>query len=82
MPERGIVKFFNKRAGWGFIARAAAPDVFVHYDRIQGTGFRTLEPGQGVEFRLRVGPRGPYAEAVTPLPVAGEVPEAPRAKAS
>jgi len=39
--------------------------VFVHYSQIAGDGFRSLEEGQLVEFELKDGPKGPFAENVT-----------------
>ena len=40
---------------------AQGDDVFVHYSAIQGSGFRSLEEGQGVEFEIVDGPKGPQA---------------------
>ncbi|HJL00062.1 MAG TPA: cold shock domain-containing protein [Polyangiaceae bacterium LLY-WYZ-15_(1-7)] len=62
--EIGVVKWFNNAKGWGFISRQDGSDVFVHYSQIDGDGYRTLRQGQEVRFRLRVGPRGQFAEAV------------------
>ena len=66
MPERieGTVKWFNSTKGFGFIARKGAPDVFVHYSAIQGSGYRALEEGQKVEFTLEQGPKGLQASNV------------------
>ncbi len=62
----GTVKWFNDSKGFGFIKlETDASDVFVHYSQIQGDGFRTLEEGQSVEFELRDGPKGRFAQAVT-----------------
>lgn len=30
MTERGIIKFYDRARGYGFISRAGAPDVFLH----------------------------------------------------
>lgn len=62
--ELGTVKWFNNAKGWGFILRQDGTDVFVHYSQLSGDGYRTLKPGQVVKYRLRTGPRGPYAESV------------------
>lgn len=66
MSERiqGTVKWFNSTKGFGFIARAGAPDVFVHYSAIQSNGYRSLEEGQKVEFTLEQGPKGLQASNV------------------
>jgi cold shock protein len=61
----GTVKWFNNSKGWGFICRDDGPDVFVHYSQIDGDGFRTLRQGDAVQFDLRDGPRGEFAERVT-----------------
>jgi cold shock CspA family protein len=42
--------------GYGFIARAGGPDVFVHYLGIDCYGFRSLEDGHWVEFEEIQGP--------------------------
>ena len=60
----GTVKWFNAEKGYGFISREDGPDVFVHFSAIQGTGYRTLEEGQRVEFDVTQGPKGPQAEHV------------------
>ena len=39
-------------------------DVFVHYTEIQGSGFRTLEENQRVEFEVGQSPKGPQATGV------------------
>jgi len=61
----GTVKWFNDSKGFGFISLDNGADVFVHYSQINGDGFRTLEEGQPVQFELRDGPKGKFAEAVT-----------------
>jgi cold shock protein len=64
---QGTIKWFNGTKGFGFITREGGPDVFVHYSAIQGSGFRTLEEGQKVEFTLETGPKGPQASNVVAL---------------
>ncbi len=65
--EVGTVKWFNGSKGYGFISREGASDVFVHYSAIEMEGFKTLEEGQRVEFRVEQGPKGPQAINVKPL---------------
>jgi CspA family cold shock protein len=60
----GTIKWFNAEKGYGFIARDEGPDVFVHYSAITGTGYRSLEEGQRVEFDLKQGTKGPEAANV------------------
>ena len=65
---QGTVKWFNSEKGYGFIERAdGAGDIFVHYSEIQGSGFRTLEEDQKVEFEVGEGAKGPQAQQVRAL---------------
>ena len=64
----GTVKWFNNAKGFGFITREEGDDdVFVHYRSILGEGYRTLNEGQSVEFKLVEGPKGLQAEDVQKL---------------
>ena len=60
----GTVKFFNSEKGFGFISREQGSDVFVHYSNIQGSGYRSLEEGQAVEFDVAPGRKGEEAQNV------------------
>jgi CspA family cold shock protein len=60
----GTVKWFNNRKGYGFIGRDDGPDVFVHYSAIVGDGYRTLDEGDRVTFKIVQGPKGPQAADV------------------
>ncbi|WP_405704192.1 caspase, EACC1-associated type [Streptomyces sp. NBC_00069] len=62
--QRGTVKWFNTEKGYGFITPDQGSDVFVHYSELQMTGFRTLEEGQLVDFRIVEGTKGPQASDV------------------
>jgi CspA family cold shock protein len=62
---QGTVKWFNGEKGFGFIAQdGGGPDVFVHYSAISGSGFKSLEEGQRVEFEVGQGQKGPQAQDV------------------
>ncbi|MBE8517801.1 cold-shock protein [Amycolatopsis sp. NPDC058278] len=62
---QGSVKWFNGEKGFGFIAQdGGGPDVFVHYSEIQGSGFKSLDEGQRVEFEIGQGQKGPQAQRV------------------
>ena len=64
---QGTVKWFNAEKGYGFIEQAGGPDLFVHYSAIDGSGYKTLEDGQAVEFEVVQGPKGPQADKVRRL---------------
>ncbi len=64
--ESGTVKWFNDAKGFGFISREAGEDVFVHFRAIQGTGFKSLQEGQKVSFKVVQGQKGLQAEEVQP----------------
>ncbi len=66
--EVGIVKWFDEKKGYGFIARKSGGDVFVHYSDISGEGFRTLKEGQNVEFTIKQNRKGEAAAEVTKMP--------------
>lgn len=63
--ETGVVKWFNDKKGFGFIARENGDDVFVHHRAINATGRRTLREGDKVEFSVVKGEKGFQAEDVT-----------------
>ena len=65
--EKGTVKWFNERKGFGFIERESGSDVFVHFSSIKDSGFKTLKDGQTVEFTAVSSEKGENAEEVTPL---------------
>jgi CspA family cold shock protein len=58
------VKFFNADKGFGFITREQGDDVFVHYSNIQGSGYKSLQEGQRVEFDVAPGRKGEEAQNV------------------
>ena len=62
----GVVKWFSPKKGYGFITMEDGQEVFVHYSSIDGSGFRSLEQGQTVEFEVTQGPKGLQAAKVMP----------------
>jgi CspA family cold shock protein len=60
----GTVKFFNSEKGYGFISRDEGDDVFVHYSNIQGSGYKSLDEGQRVQFDVAPGRKGEEAQNV------------------
>jgi len=61
---QGTVKFFNAEKGYGFISREGADDVFVHFSNIEGSGYKSLDEGQVVEFDIAPGRKGDEAHNV------------------
>ncbi len=64
---QGTVKWFNESKGFGFIEQEDGKDVFVHYSAIGGSGLKTLNEGDKVEFEVVDGPKGPAAANVQKL---------------
>lgn len=65
MPT-GTVKWFNDQKGFGFIKQeAVVEDIFVHHTAIKMEGFRTLTPGEAVDFEIKKDEKGMKAINVT-----------------
>ncbi len=67
MRITGTVKWFNDAKGFGFITPESGEDVFVHFRSIQGTGFKSLQEGQKVTFKVVKGQKGMQADEVQPM---------------
>ena len=65
--KQGTVKWFNSTKGFGFITQEDGDDVFVHFQAIQGDGYKTLEEGQKVEFTVAQGQKGLQANDVVKI---------------
>ena len=60
--EKGIVKFFDNKKGYGFIKSAEDIDYFVHFTSIiSDDDYKKLDEGDRVIFDGEDGPRGPSA---------------------
>jgi CspA family cold shock protein len=67
MPT-GTVKWFNNEKGFGFITpEDGGKDCFVHHTAIQGTGYKSLNEGDRVQFDVTQGQKGPAAANVVKL---------------
>ena len=62
---RGKVKWFSNQKGYGFITLENGGDVFVHHTAIQGSGYKSLNEGDRVQFEVTAGPKGDQATNVT-----------------
>jgi CspA family cold shock protein len=68
MLQKGTVKWFSDKKGYGFITmEQASSDVFVHHSQIDMDGFRTLAEGDEVEFETQMGRKGLEAVRVRKL---------------
>ncbi len=66
--EQGTVKWFDNTKGYGFVSREnGGKDVFVHHTAIAGTGYKSLDEGQRVEFEVTQGPKGDQAVNVAKI---------------
>ena len=62
----GTVKWFNDQKGFGFIKQDDVnEDIFVHHTAIKMEGFRTLAPGEPVDYELKQDDKGFKAINVT-----------------
>jgi CspA family cold shock protein len=59
--EKGVVKWFNDKKGYGFISRESGNDIFVHHSSIVSEGFRSLKEGEQVEFSVKQDDKGQAA---------------------
>src|SRR3546814_14684087 len=62
--QTGTVKWFNDAKGFGFITPESGQDLFVHFRSIQGSGFKSLQQGQKVSFKVVQGQKGLQADEV------------------
>ncbi len=66
--EKGTVRWFDSRRGYGFIRAESGEDLFVHFSAISGDSSSGLEEGDAVEFCAEEAPKGLRAVEVVRLP--------------
>ncbi len=63
--QTGTVKWFNDAKGFGFITQdGGGEDLFVHFRSIESSGFKSLQEGQKVTFKVVQGQKGLQADEV------------------
>jgi len=60
----GKVKWFDPERSYGFITADSGEHVFAHYSEILVDGYKSLEQGQTVAFKLTKTSKGWNAEAI------------------
>lgn len=70
---QGVVKWFDPKKGYGFVVGPEGQDIFVHYSKIQGEGFRVLKDGSAVSYDAELTDRGWHATRVVRSDAALEV---------
>ncbi|WP_321384638.1 cold shock domain-containing protein [uncultured Enterococcus sp.] len=62
--EKGFVKWFDSKKGYGFLVYNEEEEIFVHFTAIEEDGFKNLEENQEVTFEVVEGTRGLQAAHV------------------
>ncbi|MGC6769952.1 cold-shock protein [Enterococcus sp. LJL128] len=62
--EKGVVKWFDNRKGYGFLTYNEEEEIFVHFTAIEEEGFKHLDENQEVTFEVVEGSRGLQAAHV------------------
>ena len=60
----GLIRTIRVEKGFGFIKDDAGKEYFFHRSAVYGEGLENLKEGDGVEFDLGEGAKGPRAENV------------------
>jgi CspA family cold shock protein len=64
MDAQGVVKWFDPKKGFGFVIGPEEQDIFVHFSKIHGEGFRVLKDGSVVGYDAELTDRGWHATRV------------------
>ncbi len=65
--QRGVVRWYDPRKGYGFIRNQEGEDVFVHRSALSSEGRGRLRAGQEVEYEVAQTEKGNIAQAVIVL---------------
>ncbi len=60
----GLVKWFDPKKGYGFIIGPEGQDIFAHFSKIQGDGFKVLKDGSSVAYDAELTDKGWHATRV------------------
>jgi CspA family cold shock protein len=63
----GVVKWFDPKKGFGFIVGPQGQDIFAHYTKIEGDGFRVLKDGSRVQYDAERSDKGWHASRIIRL---------------
>ena len=63
---QGTIKRVIRDRGFGFIRSTDGQEVFFHRSGLQNLSFDALKEGEGVEFEMERGEKGPRAVNVRP----------------
>ena len=67
VDAQGVVKWFDPKKGFGFVIGPDGQDIFVHYTKISGDGFRVLKDGATVSYDAELTDKGWNASRVVRL---------------
>ncbi|WP_289354812.1 cold shock domain-containing protein [Paenibacillus sp. S-12] len=65
MKTKGTVKWFSVKKGYGFVTGEDGQDAFVHWSNIKMDGFKALNDGVSVEYRLEPSDKGMIAKDIS-----------------
>jgi CspA family cold shock protein len=65
--EKGRVKWFDEKKGYGLIEADSGEDVFAHIKCFEDTSYKYIDQGDEVSFDIEQGKKGPLAAHVRKL---------------